>query len=40
MGYQLNNEPLYVVEIVGMVLCFCAVVAITLEDRGEDKEVL
>ena len=34
MGYFLNGEPLYTVEIVGMVLCFVAIVAITLEDKG------
>ena len=30
MGYAFNGEPLYKVEIIGMLLCFGCVVAITL----------
>lgn len=36
MGYSINGEPLYMVEIIGMILCFVAVVAITLDDKEKD----
>ena len=40
MGYKFNGEPLYTVEIVGMVLCFIAVVFITLDEKEEGEDII
>ena len=40
MGYKYNNEPLYKVEIIGMILCFIAVVAITLDEKEEGDQIM
>jgi len=40
MSYKYNNEPLYKVEIIGMVLCFIAVIIITLDEKDEGDEII
>ena len=35
LSYYVNGEPIYRVEILGMILCFVAVIIITM---GEDKD--
>ena len=35
MGYYYNGEPLYAMEIVGMVLCFIAVLYITQDESSD-----
>lgn len=40
MAYKYNGEPLYKVEVIGMILCFIAVVLITLDEKEEKSEIL
>lgn len=37
MAYTFNKEPIYQVEIIGMVLCFIAVVFITISEQNQEE---
>lgn len=40
MGYKYNNEPLYKIEIFGMILCFICVIAITIDEKDEGDHIM
>lgn len=40
LSYKFNNEPLYAVEIVGMILCFVGVCFITMSEADDQNSLL
>ena len=40
LAYKFNNEPLYKVEVIGMILCFVAVVFITIDENDSKEKIL
>ena len=40
LSYKFNSEPLYMVEIFGMILCFIAVCIVTMYEKDDKNELL